>query len=193
VVLLVIKRAALAASVGVAVLVLAFGGFLAVQAYHPFGASTAGRAGAVTPIISSYPAALGPRPNSSTSHENLRVSVPELNIDLPVVEGDGYDAPLYQAAHYPGMAWPGEGGRSVIYAHARKGMFGPLFAARVGQHVQVSAPQGTRKYVVTEYYPRWPITDLKWLRPADHEELILITCTTYNYNDPRIIVVAQPQ
>ena len=77
--------------------------------------------------------------------------------------------------------------------YARTGMFGPLFAARVGQHLQIKAPQETRKYVVTEYYPRWPITDLKWLRPADHEELVLITCTTYNYNDPRIIVVAQPQ
>jgi LPXTG-site transpeptidase (sortase) family protein len=183
---------ALAVSVSVAVLALAFSGYLVVQAYHPFGRSAA-TAGLVRPIISSYPAAIGPRPDSSASHENLSVSMPELSIDLPVVEGDGYDAPLYRAAHYPGMPWPGEGGRSAIYAHARKGMFGPLVGARVGQHVQIAGPQGTRKYVVTEYYPRWPITDLKWLRPGDHEEVVLITCTTYNYNDPRIIVVAEPE
>jgi LPXTG-site transpeptidase (sortase) family protein len=183
----------IASAAAVSVLALAFGGYLAVQAYHPFGVPAGGTARVVTPIISSYPAAIGPRPNSSASHENLRVNVPELGIDLPVVEGDGYDAPLYQAAHYPGMPWPGEGGRSVIYAHARKGMFGPLFTAHVGHHVQIAGPPGTRKYVVTEYYPRWPITDLKWLRPADHEELVLITCTTYNYNDPRIIVVAEPE
>lgn len=133
-------------------------------------------------------------PPGAVNHDGLRVRVPELNIDLPVVEGDGYDAPLYKAAHYPGMPWPGEGGRSMIYAHARPGMFGPLFSARVGQHVQVVSPGGNaRKYVITEYHPRWPITDRKWLRMGDHDEVVLVTCTTYNYNDPRIVVVGEPE
>ena len=82
----------------------------------------------------------------------------------------------------------------MIYAHARPGMFGPLFSAKVGQHVQVVSPKGTtRKYVITEYYPRWPITDHKWLHTADHDEVVLVTCTTYNYNDPRIVVVGEPE
>jgi LPXTG-site transpeptidase (sortase) family protein len=143
------------------------------------------------------PGAYAP-PATSTAlapnHEGLRVRIRELNIDLPVVEGDGYDAPLYKAAHYPGMPWPGEGGRSLIYAHARPGMFAPLSSARVGQHIQVVGPEGSaRKYVITEYYPRWPITDHKWLRTADHDELVLLTCTTYNSNDPRIVVVGEPE
>jgi LPXTG-site transpeptidase (sortase) family protein len=129
----------------------------------------------------------------AVTHEGLRIRVPELKIDLPIVEGDGYDAPLYKAAHYPGMPWPGEGGRSMIYAHARPGMFGPLFGAQVGEHVEIAGEDGrTRRYVIREYYPRWPITDLKWLQPGDHEQLVLVTCTTYNYNDPRIVAVAEP-
>jgi LPXTG-site transpeptidase (sortase) family protein len=178
----------------VAVVALALGGYAVLRAYHhPPAAHTVANAAVVTPIISSYPAAVGARPIPATSHQGLRITVQELGIDLPIVEGDGYDAPLYQAAHYPGLPWPGEGSRSVIYAHARKGMFGPLFQARTGQHIQIAGPDGARRYVVTEYYPRWPITDLRWLRPAEHEELVLITCTTYNYNDPRIIVVAEPE
>ena len=138
-------------------------------------------------------AARVPAPASRTSHDNLRVKVPELNIDLPIIEGDGWNAPSYQAAHYPGLAWPGEGDRSVLYAHAQPGMFGPLFGGRVGQHVDVLRADGTSlHYVVTEYYARWPNTDTRWLKESGHEELILVTCTTYNPQDPRIIAVAEP-
>jgi LPXTG-site transpeptidase (sortase) family protein len=130
---------------------------------------------------------------TSPGHEGLRIKLPELSIDLPIVDGDGFNAPLNKAAHYPGLAWPGEGGRTVVYAHARPGMFGPLFKARVGQEVQIWGPNGeARRYAIREYYPRWPISDVRWLQKSDHEELVLITCTTYNYNDPRIVAVAEP-
>ncbi|TMC09303.1 MAG: sortase [Chloroflexi bacterium] len=100
---------------------------------------------------------------------------------------------MYKAVHYPGTSWPGDGGRSVIYAHARAGMFGPLFGAGVGMHIEITGPAGVvRRYVVTQYFARWPVTDLRWLRPGDHEEIVLTTCTTYNYNDPRIVVVGEP-
>lgn len=125
--------------------------------------------------------------------DGLRVRVPELGIDLPVVPGDGVNAPLYKAATDPRLKLPGENHRSMIYAHARDGMFGPLFHAATGQHVEVAEPNGrVLRYTIREYYPRWPSTDLKWLQPADHEELILLTCTTYNVNDPRIVAVAEP-
>jgi sortase (surface protein transpeptidase) len=68
-----------------------------------------------------------------------------------------------------------------------------LFHASVGQNVEVDRPDAPpSKYVVTEYYPRWKQTDLRWLEPLDQEQLVLVTCTTYNENDPRIVVVARP-
>jgi LPXTG-site transpeptidase (sortase) family protein len=162
------------------------------------GAHEARRAApAPAAIISAIPTQLPPptpTPTPTPAPAGLRVKVPEVGIDLPLVEGDGYNAPLYKAAHYPGTSWPGQGGRTVIYAHARVGMFGPLFGARVGEHIEISAPDGSvRRYVITQYFPHWPVTDLSWLRPGDHEEVVLVTCTTYNYNDPRIIVVAEPE
>lgn len=125
----------------------------------------------------------------------VKVVLPELGIDLPVVPGDGFNAPLFKAAQMPGprLKLPGQGGRSMLYAHARTGMFGPLFQARVGQKVDVTLADGrVLHYTIKEYYPRWPSTDLRWLEPLDHEQLVLLTCTTYNINDPRVVAVAEP-
>jgi LPXTG-site transpeptidase (sortase) family protein len=122
-----------------------------------------------------------------------RVRIPALQVDLPLVEGDGLNVPLNKAALYPGLKAPGEGGRSLIYAHARPGMFEPLFSVRVGEKVIIQRSDGTDlKYVITKTFPRWPANDGSVLQPADHEELVLLTCSTYNPNDPRIVVFAEP-
>lgn len=152
------------------------------------------------PIITD-PAFNSPSPSPSalpvTTNRALpvRVVIPELHIDLPVVPGDGYDVPLYKAATYPApLDLPGQGGRAMLYAHARDGMFGNLLLqGRVGQHVTVYLADGTTlHYVVRQYFKRWPSTQVQWLQPASHEELILETCTSYNPNDPRVIAVAEP-
>jgi LPXTG-site transpeptidase (sortase) family protein len=185
------KRAALAAGAALLV-VLGLGGYLVAGAVWHAG-STPRAASTPVPIISPQAVATAPPTPTLVSHDGMRVKVPEVGINLPIVEGDGYNAPLFEAVHYPGTKWPGEGGRSVFYAHARTGMFGPLFGARVGQHIQIAGPDGSvRTYAISQYFRRWPVTDLSWLRPTDHEEVVLITCTTYSYNDPRIIAVGEP-
>jgi LPXTG-site transpeptidase (sortase) family protein len=125
----------------------------------------------------------------------FRVKVAELGINLPVVEGDGWNVALYRAAHYPGMKLPGEGGRSMLYAHARAGMFGPLLhpGGKVGQHVEVDRPGlSPLHYVITQFFAKWPPSDIRYLQPADHEELVLLTCTSFDPNGPRILAVAEP-
>jgi LPXTG-site transpeptidase (sortase) family protein len=136
---------------------------------------------------------ISPQPAVRPSPAGYRVRVDELKIDLPVVQGDGKVPPLLMAAEEPGMKKPGEGGRSMLYAHARKGMFGSLYQARVGEHVEVTTTDGrVIKYLVTQVNLGVRATDLSWLKQVDHEQLLLETCTTYNPNDPRIIVVAEP-
>jgi LPXTG-site transpeptidase (sortase) family protein len=134
-----------------------------------------------------------PPASAPVSHDGVRVRVPTLGIDLAVVEGDGVNAPLNLAAHYPGMKWPGEGGRSLLYAHARPGMFGPLFRVQDGQEVLVDRQNAPElKYSIRSHTDRWPATDTSVLQPSDHEQLVLLTCTTYNPADPRIVVFAEP-
>lgn len=133
-------------------------------------------------------------PENASGVAATHIKIPELNIDLDVVPGDGVNAPLYKAAEYPEpMKLPGQGGRSMIYAHARAGMFGPLFNGKTGQHVDVTLSDGKQlHYTIKEYYSHWPVDDLRWFQQSDHDQLVLVTCTTYNPNDPRIVAVAEP-
>jgi LPXTG-site transpeptidase (sortase) family protein len=131
------------------------------------------------------------------SPDGWRIRLPALNINLPLVQGDGLNVPLYKAVHYPTMPWPGEGKRSFVYAHAQYGppiMFGPLLGHNVtGTDVYVDRGAGSPlHYVIRQYYAAWPINDTRWLQPADHEELILETCTSWSTSDPRVIAVAEP-
>lgn len=127
------------------------------------------------------------------SLEGARLLMGELGIDLPIVEGDGQNVPLNKAAHYPNMLWPGQGGRSLLYAHARPGMFGALFSAKVGQKIEIKVHDGrVLSYVIKQYIPRWPDNDLSILQPTNHEQLVLLTCTSWNPTDPKIIAVAEP-
>jgi sortase (surface protein transpeptidase) len=56
-----------------------------------------------------------------------RVVVPALDIDLPIVKGNnGY--PLCNVAMYlTELGQPGEARATYLYAHARDGMFGPIY------------------------------------------------------------------
>jgi LPXTG-site transpeptidase (sortase) family protein len=156
-----------------------------------------------TPIIDSaqYPAPL-PVGDQRIARDppgapdGWRLRIPSLNIDLPLVQGDGFSVPYYKVAHYPTMPWPGEGKRSFVYAHAQYGppiMFGPLLGHNAtGKDVYVDrGGRSALHFVIKQYYAAWPITDTRWLQPADHEELILMTCTGWSPADPRVIAVAE--
>jgi hypothetical protein len=64
-----------------------------------------------------------------------RVVIPALNIDLPVVKGNaGY--PYCNVAMYlSDLGQPGEGRATYLYAHARDGMFGPIYQLAIQQHM----------------------------------------------------------
>lgn len=144
-------------------------------------------------IISSAPSAVASPPRGTAPPDGMRIKIPDLGVDMPVVAGDGYNAPLFKAVLYPSLTLPGSGSRSMIYAHARNGMFAPLFRARIGQTIEVDRPSwAPLQYRIAEYHPHWSSTDLRWLQPLNQEQLVLVTCTTYSENDPRIVVVANP-
>jgi hypothetical protein len=98
-----------------------------------------------------------------------RVVVPALDIDLPIVKGnDGY--PLCNVAMYlhtantearDAFGQPGEGRATYLYAHARDGMFGPIYELAMvrktpkkflGMIVQVyTSDDKLYLYEITEY------------------------------------------
>jgi hypothetical protein len=137
-----------------------------------------------------------PTPAPYVPLDGLRILIPALGINLKIVEGDGAEPHYGFADHYPGMKWPGQGGRSFIYAHAQPGMFGPLLGngyASVGDEVDIQQPDGSQlRYKIDRYTNKWPVTDTSILAPTNHEELILYTCTSWTYADPKIVAWAEP-
>jgi hypothetical protein len=66
-----------------------------------------------------------------------RVRIPALDIDLPVIKPPGgpNDYPKCNVAMYiQELHQPGQGGATYLYAHARPGMFGPIYDLAIVKH-----------------------------------------------------------
>jgi hypothetical protein len=116
-----------------------------------------------------------------------RIVIPALQIDLPVVQGPtGY--PYCNVAMYyvdPAFGQPGQGKPVYIFAHARDGMFGPIYNLvmvkqtpdkMVSDLVQVyTSDNKLYQYVITNVYPHQPnldratssTGDLLWLQTSE--------------------------
>jgi sortase A len=139
-------------------------------------------------------AAPSPSPAPEAGIRANRIRIARLGIDLAIVEGDGIDAPIGKAAHYPGSAWPGGGSNIYIYGHARVGMFLPLWQVRVGDTVELDLLDGTaRTYVVTEILPKVPFDGVQYLQPTPTEQLTLQTSTSYYATAPKFVVITVPK
>lgn len=149
-----------------------------------------------------------PTPTPDPHRVATRVVIEALDIDLAIVKApSGY--PWCNVAMYldnQGLGQPG-GGRSVyLYAHARDGMFGPLYErvtlgrnggskSLIGMVVAVyTSDDHVYEYQVTRVYPRVP-ADTHFLDRAyavTSETLWLQTSTGHGGSLPKLQVVAKP-
>ena len=121
---------------------------------------------------------------------NLRVR--RLGIDLPIVEGNGWDVEEGTVAHYPDTAWPGEGSNTYVYSHAREGNFLELWDVRTGDLVEVDMADGTvAEYEVSEIHPLVEYDAFEYLEGTDREILTMQTCLDYADTSPRFVVIAE--
>lgn len=161
------------------------------------------------PLVPVSPGTTGPAPSLATATmpgtspagtpgraqgvRATRIKIDRLGIDLAIVEGDGIDAPIGRAAHYPGSAWPDGGSNIYIYGHARERMFISLWKARIGDEIELGLVDGTtRTYVVTKVLPKVRWNAVQYLEPTATEQLTLQTSTSYQPTAPRFIVIAVP-
>lgn len=121
-----------------------------------------------------------------------RVVVPALRIDLPVVAGpkDGTYPYCNVAMYYedPRLGQPGSGKPTYLFAHARDGMFGPIYhltiqlgtpSKMVGDIVQVyTSDNKLYYYEITAVYPHQP--DLSRPLADARDELWLQTSEGYH-------------
>ncbi len=107
------------------------------------------------------------------------LSIPELRLDAPIVEGVSNSDLRRGVGHVPGSALSGGLGNMVLAAH-RDAIFRPLRSIRPGMLVKVHGTDGTYTYQVDSSRivspDRVDVMDIE-----SKPEVTLITCYPFNY------------
>ncbi len=124
-----------------------------------------------------------------------QITIPSINIDLPVQEGaikDGVWQISYANPTFLGSsARPGTGGNIVIYGHNKKAIFGNLPYLSLGQKILIKTADGKiHKYeAYKKDFVKPDRVDL--VSPTDHEELTIYTCWGL-FDSQRVVIKAKP-
>ena len=140
------------------------------------------------PVVQSY--AEIPIPTQGPEHV-IRLQIPEINQDVPVVEGDGFEQLKKGVGHHINSANPGEQGNVVLSAHndIHGEIFRDLDQLSPGDEVIMFTEKRNYLYVVEETIIVEP-TQVEYLAPTDEPMATLISCYPYMVNNKRIIVRA---
>ena len=123
-----------------------------------------------------------------------RVKINNIQIDIPIYQGDGNLQLVDGAGHHAGSYFPGEGGSILLAAHNSHGLFYNLPQIQIGDIVTLEMTYGTYNYKVFK-------TDIQDYRnldafpiQKDEEFVMLYTCYPVDnvwYVDDRFIAFAK--
>ena len=134
-----------------------------------------------------------PLPMPTTGPEQaIRIQIPAIGVDGPVVEGDDWEALRQGAGHHVGSANPGESGNCVISAH--NDIFGEIFRdlpdLELGDEVFIHTASQVYRYVATQKRFIEP-EEVSVMYPTSSPVLTLISCYPYGIDTHRIVVIAE--
>ena len=122
----------------------------------------------------------------------VRIQIPAIGVDAPVVQGDGWEQLKKGVGQRIGSANPGQRGNVVLSAH--NDVYGEIFRdldkLRPGDQIILYTQQKAYTYVVTESHVVEP-TDVQWLQPTEEPVVTLISCYPYLVDNKRIVVRAR--
>lgn len=123
----------------------------------------------------------------------VRIVAPSLSLDLEikparVVEGRWEVFEKY-ASFGTGSGLPGEKGNSVVFAHARNGLFGSLKNIKLGDKVYIFTQNSWFTYGVKDIKTVSP-NDISVIKGSDGYLLTLYTCSGFA-DTKRLIVTAE--
>ena len=124
----------------------------------------------------------------------MRIQIPAIGVDAPVVEGDDWEALKQGAGHHAGSANPGESDNCVISAH--NDIFGEIFRnlpdLDLGDEIFVYTASQVYRYVVTQKRIIEP-TEVSVMYPTSSPVLTLLSCYPYSIDTHRIVVIGELQ
>jgi sortase A len=122
----------------------------------------------------------------------IRIQIPALKVDAPVVQGDGWEQLKKGVAQHIGTANPGETGNMVVSAH--NDVYGELFRyldrLQPGDQVIVYTQQRQYVYVVDRTVIVKP-TQVEVMASTADPTITLISCYPYLVDTDRIVVFAK--
>lgn len=122
----------------------------------------------------------------------LRIQVPAIGIDAPVVQGDGWEQLKKGVGQHLGTSDPGRPGNMVLSAH--NDIFGEIFRdldrLKPGDQVIIYTNQRAYTYVVNNSKIVEP-TQVEVMEATSHPSVTLISCYPYLVDNQRIVVSAR--
>jgi sortase A len=140
------------------------------------------------PVVQSYGEV--PIPTQGPQHA-IRLQIPKINQDVPVVEGDGWEQLKKGVGHHVNSANPGEIGNVVLSAHndIHGEIFRDLDKLEKGDLVIIFSERQSYTYVVEDVLIVEP-TQVEFLESTSSPTATLISCYPYLVDNKRIVVTA---
>lgn len=134
-----------------------------------------------------------PMPTPGPTHA-IRIQIPAIKVDAPVVQGDGWEQLKKGVGQHPGTVNPGEKGNIVLSAH--NDIYGEIFRdldrLKPGDEIIISTAQQAFVYVVQQINIVEP-TAVEYLASSREPIATLISCYPYMIDNQRIVVIASLQ
>jgi sortase A len=122
----------------------------------------------------------------------VRIRIPAIGVDAPVLEGDDWETLERAAGHHIASVNPGERGNCVISAH--NDIFGETFRdlpdLGLGDEVSVHTASRVYRYVVVQKRIIEP-TEVTVMEPTSSPVLTLLSCYPYGIDTHRIAVIGE--
>ena len=132
--------------------------------------------------------------SSKAQNIPVRIVIPKNNIDLKVIPSkivNGYWELSENTASYGlGSGYPQSKSNTVIFAHAREGLFYNLKDVKIGETIYVFTKDKWFRYKVVKITAVYP-NQIEVIKPTRNETLTLYTCSGF-YDEKRLIVTAVP-
>lgn len=124
----------------------------------------------------------------------MRIQVPAINVDAPIVQGDGWEQLKKGVGQHSGSADPGEKGNIVLSAH--NDIFGEIFRdlehLETGDIVTLFTSRRSYSYVIVDTKIVEP-TEVEAMSQTTQPTVTLISCYPYLVDNQRIVITARLQ
>lgn len=124
----------------------------------------------------------------------IRLQIPSIDVDAPVVQGDGWEQLKKGVGQHVGTSRPGDKGNIVLSAH--NDIFGEIFKdldrLKPGDQIILYTSQRSYTYSITNSKTVEP-TQVDVMEPTSYPTVTLVSCYPYLVDNQRIVVTGRLQ